>query len=165
MMKRVLLMTNHFYPYVGGIEQVSRDIVNILQNDRIEIKVICFNETAQSESYVCRREETVHDIVDDVEIIRCGCIAKVASQSISPVYGRELKEVMNNYAPNIVIFNYPNPFAAHYLLKCKNRDFRLIIWWHLDITKQKILGKFFHEQNIKLLERADDVVATSLSSL
>ena len=161
MMKRVLLMTNHFYPYVGGIEQVSRDIVNILQNDRIEIKVICFNETAQSESYVCRREETVHDIVDDVEIIRCGCIAKVASQSISPVYGRELKEVMNNYAPNIVIFNYPNPFAAHYLLKCKNRDFRLIIWWHLDITKQKILGKFFHEQNIKLLERADDVVATS----
>lgn len=160
-MNKILLVTNHFYPHVGGIEQTSRDIVDILQSNGIRIKVICFNETAQSENYTCRREETVHGIIDGVEIIRCGCIAKVASQPISLTFRRELKETMAEYAPDIVIFNYPNPFAAHYLLKYKKQNFRLIVWWHLDITKQKILGKLFHGQNIKLLERADTVVATS----
>jgi rhamnosyl/mannosyltransferase len=38
---------------------------------------------------------------------------------------------------------------------------KLVLFWHLDITKQKILGKMFHGQNISLLKRADKIVATS----
>ena len=39
--------------------------------------------------------------------------------------------------------------------------FKLVLYWHLDITRQKILGKIFHFQTVKLLERANIIVATS----
>lgn len=160
-MTKVLQVTKYFFPYIGGIEQTSRDIVNSLTCDDTEIKTICFNESAEADGYVCKREKTVHDIVDGKEIIRCGCIAKIASQPISGSFSRELKQLIQKFEPNIVIFNYPNPFAAHFLLKHRKREFKLIVWWHLDITRQKILGKMFHNQNIRLLERADIVIATS----
>ena len=37
----------------------------------------------------------------------------------------------------------------------------MILYWHLDITKQKLLGKLFNGQTQKLLKRAEKVVATS----
>lgn len=39
------------------------------------------------------------------------------------------------------------------LLK-KNKAVKFVLYWHLDIVRQKILDRFFHRQNIKLLERA-----------
>ena len=38
---------------------------------------------------------------------------------------------------------------------------KLIVWWHLDITKQKLLKKLFRGQTLRLLKRADKIVATS----
>ena len=35
------------------------------------------------------------------------------------------------------------------------------MWWHLDITKQKLLKKLFRGQTLRLLKRADKIVATS----
>lgn len=159
-MKRVLQISNYLYPNIGGIEQVARDIANALYG-QYEQKIICFNETASDGEYHCRREETVHDMVDSVEVIRCGCITKKASQSISLTFGKELKRVMDEFRPDIVIFHYPNPYQAVFLRKYMKREFQLVLYWHLDITKQKTLGKLFHKQTLSLLNRADKVVATS----
>ncbi len=161
-MKRILQIPNYMYPNIGGIEQVARDIANALApNEDIKQKIICFNETAQDGDYVCKRKETVYDKVDGIDVIRCGCITKKASQSISLTFGRELKKVMDSFKPDIVIFHYPNPFEAAFLTKYLKRDFKFVLYWHLDIVKQKILGKLFNGQTIRLLERADKVVATS----
>ena len=159
---KVLQISKYQYPYIGGTEQVARDIVNALQNDdTIEQKIICFNEDASDGDYICHRGETVHDIVDGIEVIRCGCFAKVASQSLSMTYFNELKKVLKEFSPDIVILHYPNPFVTNFLLSMLSKDIELIVYWHLDITKQKFLGKLFHRQNIKLLKRANKVVATS----
>lgn len=161
-MKRILQIPNYLYPNIGGIEQVARDIVNALATTgEYEQKIICFNETARDGNYVCNRKETVHDTVDGIEVIRCGCITKKASQSISLTFGCELHKVMNSFNPDIVVFHYPNPFEAAFLMKYLNRNFKFVLYWHLDIVKQKLLGKLFHGQTIKLLERADIVIATS----
>lgn len=160
-MKKILQIVCSYFPRIGGIEQVAQDISNALQNEPYEIKVICLNENAEAEGMICKRKETVHTTVDGVEIIRCGCIAKIASQLISLSYMSELKKVMNSYEPDIVIFHYPNPLLAQFLLSYKKRLFKLVVYWHLDIIKQKILGKLFHFQNIQLLERADVIVPTS----
>ena len=37
----------------------------------------------------------------------------------------------------------------------------MVIYWHLDIVKQKILGKFFYGQNKRLVSRANLLIATS----
>ena len=149
---KILQISNYYFPFIGGIEQVTRDCSDALKGEH-EVKVFCFNHEKGDKI----------DEVDGVEIIRAGCFAKVASQSLSFSYGKLLKKTLREFAPDVVIFHYPNPFAAHFLLKRLKRlkNCKLVVWWHLDITKQKILGKLFKGQNKRLLRRADKVVATS----
>ena len=150
-MKRILHISKYYYPFSGGTEQIARDCVNALK-DEYEQKVIAFNDG----------KEDVHDYVDDIEVIRCGCFAKISAQSLSISYKKRLHNVVKTFKPDIVIFHYPNPFVAHFILKeLKNNDIKFILYWHLDIVRQKLLRVFFKSQNRKLLKRADKVIATS----
>lgn len=149
---KILQISSYYVPSIGGIEQVAHGCSEALKNDN-EVKVLCFNH----------EKGYRHDDVDGVEVIRAGCFAKVASQSLSFSYGRILKKTIKSYIPDAVIFHYPNPFAAHHLLRIlkKYPACKLVVYWHLDITKQKILGKLFNGQTKRLLKRADKVLATS----
>ena len=162
-MKKVLQISNYYYPNIGGIEQVARDIANSLKckEGEFEQKILCFNETASDGDYKCFREESVSEYVDGIEVIRCGCITKKFSQSISLDFGRKLQNLMDNFKPDIVIFHYPNPYEAFFLTKYLNRDFKFILYWHLDIVKQKFIKMLFERQTRKLLERADKIITTS----
>ncbi len=161
-MQKVLQIVNYMYPHIGGIEQVARNIIYSLKDvDSIEQKIICFNENAEKEDYRCYRHETVSNIVDGVEVIRCGCAFKVASQSISFSFPLQLRKLMNSYNPDVVIFHYPNPYEAEWLLRFKDRKFKLIVFWNLDIIKQKRLARLFHSQTLQLCERADYLIASS----
>lgn len=160
-MKRALIISNYFYPYIGGIEMTSKVMAKLFTKNGIESKVICFNEDAQEGDRICHREETVHDVVDGVEVIRCGCFAKILSQSLSWTYPGELKQIMDQYRPEIIIFHYPNPYLSHFLLKYSKRDYKLIVYYNSDIIKQKVLGRLFHRQTMKLLERANAIAALS----
>lgn len=149
---KILQISNYYFPFIGGIEQVARDCSDALKGAH-EVKVFCFHH---EKGDACGE-------VDGVQVIRAGCFAKVSSQSLSFSYGKLLKKTFREFRPDVVIFHYPNPFAAHFLKKqLKNHPAcKLILWWHLDITKQKILGKLFAGQTKWLLRRADKVVATS----
>lgn len=160
-MKKVLQISKYYYPYIGGTEQVAKDIANALQGEDFVQKIICFNEDASDGELLSRRAETVTEVVDGVEVIRCGSVAKISSQALSHTYGRCMKKLMEEFQPDIVILHYPNPFATHFLMKYKKMPFKLYIYWHLDITKQKILKKFFHGQNMRLIERADGVLGAT----
>lgn len=150
-MKRILHISKYYYPFSGGTEQIARDCVNALK-DEYEQKVIAFNDG----------KDDVNDYVDDIEVIRCGCFAKISAQSLSISYKKRLHNVIKTFKPDIVIFHYPNPFVAHFILKeLKNNDIKFILYWHLDIVRQKLLRVFFKPQNRKLLKRADKVIATS----
>lgn len=149
---KILQISNYYYPHLGGIEQVARDISNATKEQYEEV-VLCFNGD----------KKNCTDIVDDVKIIRAGSFVKVASQSLSFSYGKILKNTIKNFQPDLIIFHYPNPFVAHFLLKQlkKYPNIKLVLYWHLDITKQKMLGKLFQRQNKRLLQKAIKVVATS----
>lgn len=149
-MKKILHISKYYYPFRGGTEQIAQDCVKALKG-KYEQKVLCFNDG----------REDREDILDRVNIIRAGCFAKIASQSLSFSYGRLLKEIITSFQPDIIVFHYPNPFAAFYLLRYIPRCCKLIIYWHLDIVKQKLLRQFFVLQNKKLIKRADIIIATS----
>ena len=150
-MKKVLHISKYYFPFSGGTEQIARDVVLSLK-DSCEQKVIAFNDG---------KEDKI-DFVDDIEIIKCGCFAKISAQSLSISYRKQLHKVIEEFNPDIVFFHYPNPFVASFLLKeLKNRDIKLVVYWHLDIIRQKFLRVLFNGQNRKLLERADKVIATS----
>ena len=160
-MKKILHISKYYYPFIGGVEEVAADITAALRKGDYEQKIICFNEDSTTDGVTTHRGETVHDEINGVEVIRCGTLVKMASQALSLTYYSELKKVMQSYRPDIVVFHYPNPFVSQFLLLFKKMDFKLVVYWHLDITKQKVLSKFFYHQNIELLKRADKIVATS----
>lgn len=147
---RVLQVSKYYKPFVGGIEQVAHDISDALIGN-YEQKIICFSEDKNDKV----------EIIDGIEVYKCGYFKKVASQALSLSYGKTLKKIMNEYNPDVVIFHFPNPFVAHYLLKYKKRNFKLIVWFHADIVNQKILGKFFKIQTKRLLKIADKIITTS----
>lgn len=150
-MKKILHISKYYYPFSGGTEQIARDCVLALKKD-YEQKVIAFNDGT----------EDAIDTVDDVEITKCGCFAKISAQSLSLSYKKHLHDLMSNFKPDIVIFHYPNPFVAELLLReLKNNNCKLIVYWHLDIIRQKFLRIFFNSQNRQLLKLADKVIATS----
>ena len=150
-MEKVLHIPNYYNPHTGGIEQTTEDFVNSIK-DSYEQRVLCFKDA----------KGTVTEEVNGIKVTRVGCQAKIMSQSIAIHYKREMKKMMKNYKPDIVIFHYPNPFVARSLMKyLKNKTFKFILYWHLDITKQKLMGKLFNGQTIKLLNYADKIVSTS----
>lgn len=151
-MKRILHISKYYYPFTGGVEQIARDCVLALKGTA-EQKVICFDHHPHSHDS--------EDMIDGINVIRIGQQATISSQAIGKTYGKRLKELLKSYNPDIVIFHYPNPFVSHYLLKFISNSTKLIVWWHLDIYKQRILKHFFYHQNRKLLKRSDKVVATS----
>ena len=150
-MKKILHISKYYYPFSGGTEQIARDCVLALKRGYSQ-KVIAFNDG---------KEDKV-DIVDGVEVIKCGCFTKIAAQSLSTSYGKQLHRVMKEFDPDIVVFHYPNPFVASLLLReMKNTKAKLVVYWHLDIVRQKYLKLLFNPQNRSLLARADKVIATS----
>jgi rhamnosyl/mannosyltransferase len=161
-MKKVLQISKYYHPFIGGIEQVARDIANsLIKKEDVEQKIICFNENVHNDKSICNRKETIHDWVDGIEVIRCGYVAKIASQSISFTYPGELKKVLDEFKPDMVILHYPNPFVSSFLLPMLDKNTKLVLYWHLDITKQKVLGKLFHGQNKALIRRAWRVIGAT----
>lgn len=150
-LKRILHISKYYYPFSGGTEQTARDCVIALK-DSYEQKVIAFNDDNKPDERLT---------VDGIEVIKCGCVAKISSQSISLSYRSKLKSVLDEFHPDIIVFHYPNPFVAAILLREIKSNTKLVVYWHLDIIRQNILRKFFKGQNAKLLKRADMVIATS----
>ena len=155
---KVLHISKYYYPFSGGTEQIARDIVVSLKDvPGVEQLIFAFDHGTPKESKDSRDE------VDGIGVIRCKCFAKISSQSVSMTYGKRLKEAIDEFAPDVVILHYPNPFGTHYLLKLlKSRpQIKLITYWHLDIVKQKFLKILFNGQNKRLIERSTKLVATS----
>ena len=150
-MKKILHISKYYYPFSGGTEQIARDVVLALKGE-YEQKVIAFNDGKDDRT----------DTVDGIEVIKCGCFAKIAAQSLSTSYGKHLHQVMKDFQPDIVVFHYPNPFVAALLLReLKTTKAKLVVYWHLDIIRQKYLRILFAPQNRRLLECAAKVIATS----
>lgn len=149
-MKKILHISKYYYPFSGGTEQIARDCVNALK-DNYEQEVIAFNEENSDKI----------DLVDGVEVVKCGTVARISSQSISISYRKNIRKILDEFHPDIIVFHYPNPFVAGILLREIKEDTKLVIYWHLDIVKQKVLKHFFYGQNKKLLARANRVIATS----
>lgn len=158
---RVLQISKYMYPFRGGTEQVAQDIAHALTKLGISQKIICFNEDASDGVKTCHHKETIKDTYDGVEVIRCGYEIKVASQALSFSYPKELRRIMDDYKPNVIILHYPNPYVTHFLLKYKKRNFRLFIYWHLDITRQKHLKRLFHKQNLDLIYRSTKILGAT----
>lgn len=148
---RVLQISKRYPPYIGGIETVVHDVSQALERSgKYQVVVLAFND----------KKETVHERYEGIEVYRVGVSKVIASQPIAPQYGKVFKKIIQEFDPQIIHFHYPDPYAAHFLLKYKGHA-KLILHWHADIIKQKFLKLFFLHQNTVLCKRANLILATS----
>lgn len=149
-LKRILQLSNYYYPEVGGIEKIAQSISNAVKDDS-DIRVVCFTH----------EKEDREDKVDDVKIWRFGTKLLIASQQLSFSIVGKLKTILNRYNPDTIIIHMPNPFLCFLLLNYVKKEQEVVVYWHSDIVKQKVGNTIFKPLIMKLLERASKIICTS----
>ena len=145
-MKTILHIAKYYYPYNGGIEAVTRQLVEGLTDYRNI--VICFSSD----------RESVEELINGVKVYRIGVQATVLSQAISLQYGKKLRKLMKMYQPDLVHLHAPNPFVYPLVLRALPKQTMLVLHWHSDILSK---GLFYHlilPWENRVLHRADLVL-------
>jgi glycosyltransferase involved in cell wall biosynthesis len=148
-MIKILHIPNYYPPHIGGIEEVCYSIVSGLPD--YNHRVICFND----------EKTTGRAPYEGVDVVRCGVVKKLFSQSLSFSFFKELKKILKKFEPDIVHFHTPNPLSSVYLLLLLPRKIQLFVHWHSDIVAQDLLYLFYRPIEKYLLRRADKILATS----
>ena len=146
---RILHISKYYYPYVGGVENVCKYIVD--NSVGHEVAVVCFNEGHLN----------AIDEVDGIKVYRIGALVNIARQAISMSYFTVLRKVIKCFKPDIIHFHWANPFPAAILLFVIPKSVKLIIHRHMDIIKQRRIYRLVKPIETRLLKRADMVVVTS----
>lgn len=146
---KILHILNYYFPHLGGIEDVCKSIVD--GTTGYERKVLCYNDT----------NITVYDQVDGIEVIRVGMWKEVARQQISFYINKILKETLIRYQPDIIHMHVPNPLTSALVLAHLPKKTKLIVHWHSDITVQPLIHLLYYPIEMKMLKRADCIIATS----
>lgn len=146
-----ILQFGKFYPPdLGGIEKVMQDLCDGLRQRGIICDVLCSNSSNRYQEDTTAYGATIY---------RTASFGKIASTSISPQMIVKLRELINNY--DIIHIHLPDPMATLALFFSNHKNKKIIIHWHSDIINQRFLLNFFLPLQSWILNRADNIIATS----
>ncbi|MEJ2793797.1 glycosyltransferase [Iodobacter sp. LRB] len=146
---KIIHLGKFYPPEYGGIETVTFDLVEGLNNQGVKTDVLCSNKGT----------ETKVDLINSgYQVIRAGTLAVINSTSISLKLISELNKCIHQY--DAIHIHLPNPMAnlAIWLIR---PDCKVYLHWHSDIVKQKHMLKLYAPWLRWLIKRADGIVATS----
>lgn len=113
---------------------------------RVRLKVLVSNDN----------RATVREHENGFPVVRSGSFGKLFSTSLSPGLLRELR----NDDSDIVHLHMPNPAAVAAYLASGHRR-KLVLTWHSDVVRQKLLGIAFGPFEQEILRRADKIIVAS----
>lgn len=150
MSKTILHISKFYYPTRGGIESISRQVVDSLK-DEYDNVVICFSNDR------C----TYDDIVDGIRVVRVGVQFSLMSQSVSLGYYWKLKKMIRQYHPFAIHIHCPNPLVYPMVMQCAGRDMKIVLHWHSDILHKGLIYRIIQPAETVILKKADLIIATS----
>lgn len=142
---RVLHVGKFYAPHKGGMETYLELLCRELKSS-VEVDVIVSSEDRQKSSQV----------LDGVRITRLPKWFMVASAAIGP----GLIEEIRSSSADIVHLHVPHPTATLAWLACGHPG-RLVVSYHSDIVRQKMLGAAFNPLLRAVLRRASAIIAAS----
>jgi len=145
---RVLQLGKHYPPYVGGTEKVIQVLTETLNAFGIKTDVLCSNHLR------CFEELNF----GGYRVIKTPRWFKILSTSISPLMIKKLREIMDDY--DIIHVHMPDPMANLALFLVKPRC-KVVVQWHMDIVKQKLLLPLYKPLLVWLFKRADLILLSS----
>jgi glycosyltransferase involved in cell wall biosynthesis len=145
---KILQINKLYYPWIGGVERVVQNIAEGLQH-RVDMKVL-----------VCQsRGRSVVEQVNGVEIVRAGSLGIFFSMPVSLSFPFYLNELSRDR--DILLFHLPFPLADISYQLNRIRGKKILVWWHSDIVKQKILLSFYRPFLLSFLRKTNKIfVAT-----
>ena len=134
-----------YHPYRGGMETHLRTLCEGLA-PITELSVVVANSTRRTE----------HDMVNGVRVTRVGTMAVAASAPITPGMAREMRRA----GADVVHVHLPHPTASLSYLTGRIRG-SLVVTYHSDIVRQRMLGALYEPVQQAFLRRASAIICTS----
>jgi glycosyltransferase involved in cell wall biosynthesis len=142
---KVLHVGKFYPPHMGGIETHLRALCQELAT-KLDLRVIVANDG----------NTFVEECMDGVAVARVPTRLTLASTPLCP----EMIRRIGRSDADIVHIHLPNPMAVMAFLASGHRG-RLVVTYHSDTVRQKILGTLFEPFLNKLLARSSAIIATS----
>jgi glycosyltransferase involved in cell wall biosynthesis len=142
---RVLQVGKFYPPHMGGIETHLQALCGALRN-HAEVRVIVSSEG----------RNTIEETVDSVPVARLSTLLTAFSTSISPGMVSRIRRS----GGELVHIHLPNPAAVLAYLASGHRG-PLVVTYHSDTVKQKVLGRMFEPLLNAALRKSAAIIATS----
>lgn len=142
---KVLHVGKFYPPHPGGMETHLELLCRTIRHE-VDVEVIVSADG----------KETVRETVDGVPVTRIGTRFTLSSASFNPGMARAIRQAN----ADVVHLHHPNPTAALSYFAARPRG-RLIVTYHSDIVRQKVLGPLVSPLIHALLLRAHAIIASS----
>lgn len=142
---RVLHVGKFYPPHRGGMESHLATLCRALRGDA-DVQVIVSADDRR----------TTTERVDGVPVTRIGTALAVASASVNPGMARAIRRA----EVDVIHFHHPNPTAVLSYLASGNPA-PLVVTYHSDIVRQRVLGAAFAPVLHVFLRRARVIIASS----
>lgn len=142
---RVLHVGKFYPPHPGGMESHLELLCRKLSSD-VDVEVIVSADG---------RRTSVEER-DGVRVTRIGTAATVAAASFNPGMARAIRRAR----ADVVHFHHPNPTGVVSYLASGRRG-PLVVTYHSDIVRQRVLGALVSPLIDHFLRRADAIIASS----
>jgi rhamnosyl/mannosyltransferase len=143
-----ILQIGKFYPpyYFGGIETLSKNLHDGLCERGVDNDFLGFLPISYKT-----------DITIDSHIYLCKTNIDKFSTQFSFSFIKRWLEIKEKY--DIVFISMPHPFANLVMNMFPSQKAKIILWWHSDIIKQKILLIFYRPFLISLIKKSVAIIA------
>jgi glycosyltransferase involved in cell wall biosynthesis len=135
----------YYAPYVGGIESHVQTLCSELHKS-LDVRVLVANMGRYDHE----------EIVGSVPVTRVGTLMKIARTPVCPTMAQKIRQS----GAAVVHIHMPNPTAAVAYIASGFKG-PLVLTWHADIVRQKLLKRLFLPIERRLLHQARAIIVSS----
>lgn len=144
-----ILQIGKFWPVLGGVEKVMLDLTRGLSARNIECDMLCAAADGAPRVFALNSCGNV---------IAVRTLLKASGTMIAPQMVSVLRRIAPRY--DIIHVHHPDPMAALALFLSGYKG-KVVLHWHSDILRQRLLLQAYRPLQRWLLRRADRVICTS----
>jgi glycosyltransferase involved in cell wall biosynthesis len=142
---RVLHVGKFYPPYKGGMETHLETLCLGLR-PHVDLRVVVANT----------ERRRLDEVIDQIPVTRLGTLVNLGAAPYTPGLGRFIRRE----DADIVHLHFPHPTAILAYLRSGHQG-RLIVTYHSDIVRQRVLGLAFRPILHRALSRASAIICTS----
>lgn len=140
-----VLHVGKFFPHLGGIETHLQQLCGELSKV-LDVRVVVASDS----------RSRIEEVLGNVPVLRVPTWFTLASTPLCPSLAAQIRRC----EADIIHIHWPNPMAVMSYLLSGHRG-RLVVTYHSDVVRQKLLGVAFDPFLHALLRRSSAIITTS----